>query len=204
MITDPDSDSDSPRPKPQSVAWIEEEISAEKDKSSQLCLQQESLNLRLTQGTETINKLKDIRTRARLLEGQNSELKVEIDQLAKESRVLKLKLNESAKVQQAIAAIDKELVTLSGQRLEAMTLQDSEALLTRTIETAAKIQGAVKLKVEALMTQHLCIVCTEQQREMLLLPCLHFALCTSCGEKVSRCPLCRTLVVERRSALSAI
>lgn len=199
-----DSDSESPRPKLQSLAWIEEEIAAEKEKSVQLELQQEGLQQKLNQGNETISKLRESKSQAKLLEGQNSTLKTEIDQLSKESRILKLQLNKAAEIQSAISEIDRELAMLSGQTLESMSLHDSEELLTRTIESAGKIQVAVKEKVEALLTQHLCIVCTEHQREMLLLPCLHFALCASCGAKVTRCPLCRTYVAERRSAMSVI
>mmetsp|Transcript_1978 Transcript_1978/g.4410 ORF Transcript_1978/g.4410 Transcript_1978/m.4410 type:complete len:206 (-) Transcript_1978:1166-1783(-) len=199
-----DSDCESPKLKDQSLTWIEEEIAAEKGKSAQLVQQQEGLQQKLNQGIESISKLKESKRKAKLLQSHNSTLKTEIDLLSKESRVLKLQLNKAAELQTAIIEIDRELARMSGFSLESMNLHESEELLSQTIEAAGKIQAAVKDKVNSLLTQHLCIVCTENPREMLLFPCLHFALCSSCGVKVSRCPLCRTCVVERRSAMSVL
>ncbi|XP_031387623.1 uncharacterized protein LOC116200835 isoform X2 [Punica granatum] len=43
----------------------------------------------------------------------------------------------------------------------------------------------------------LCRVCFEDQINMVLLPCRHHVLCSSCCEKCKRCPICRVPIEER-------
>jgi hypothetical protein len=44
-----------------------------------------------------------------------------------------------------------------------------------------------------------CVICREQQKAVLLLPCRHLCLCQGCSHKheLPSCPVCRTHVVER-------
>lgn len=37
-----------------------------------------------------------------------------------------------------------------------------------------------------------CCICREVERQVLLLPCQHLALCSACSRRVDRCPLCRS------------
>lgn len=43
----------------------------------------------------------------------------------------------------------------------------------------------------------LCRVCFEEQINIVLLPCRHHILCSSCCEKCKRCPICRVYIEER-------
>ncbi|KAK3041289.1 hypothetical protein RJ639_001391, partial [Escallonia herrerae] len=43
----------------------------------------------------------------------------------------------------------------------------------------------------------LCRVCFEEQINVVLLPCRHHILCSSCCEKCKRCPICRVYIEER-------
>ncbi|KAK3222617.1 hypothetical protein Dsin_009642 [Dipteronia sinensis] len=43
----------------------------------------------------------------------------------------------------------------------------------------------------------LCRVCFEEQINMVLLPCRHHILCSTCGEKCKKCPICRVFIEER-------
>ena len=38
--------------------------------------------------------------------------------------------------------------------------------------------------------KHLCVVCLEKKREVLLKPCKHYCLCRSCLPKLHCCPIC--------------
>lgn len=42
-----------------------------------------------------------------------------------------------------------------------------------------------------LETRTKCCVCREVERQVLLRPCQHLALCSGCARRVDRCPLCR-------------
>ncbi|KAK9277397.1 hypothetical protein L1049_006940 [Liquidambar formosana] len=43
----------------------------------------------------------------------------------------------------------------------------------------------------------LCRVCFEEQISIVLLPCRHHILCSTCSEKCKRCPICRVSIEER-------
>lgn len=42
-----------------------------------------------------------------------------------------------------------------------------------------------------------CVICTELDARIVLLPCKHQVLCKLCADKVQDCPYCRTRVTER-------
>ncbi|KAE9619313.1 hypothetical protein Lal_00047777 [Lupinus albus] len=42
----------------------------------------------------------------------------------------------------------------------------------------------------------LCRVCFEEQINVVLLPCRHHIICSSCSEKCKRCPVCRVVIEE--------
>ncbi|GER43845.1 transmembrane Fragile-X-F-associated protein [Striga asiatica] len=50
-----------------------------------------------------------------------------------------------------------------------------------------------RLKTEKI----LCRVCFDEHINVVLLPCRHYVLCSSCCEKCKRCPICRVYVEER-------
>nr|GMD18383.1 RING finger protein like [Ipomoea batatas] len=43
----------------------------------------------------------------------------------------------------------------------------------------------------------LCKICFEKQINVVLLPCRHHILCSTCCEKCKRCPICRVYIEER-------
>ncbi|KAJ4839857.1 hypothetical protein Tsubulata_030163 [Turnera subulata] len=43
----------------------------------------------------------------------------------------------------------------------------------------------------------LCRICFEEQINVVLLPCRHHVLCSTCGEKCKKCPICRVAIDER-------
>lgn len=42
-----------------------------------------------------------------------------------------------------------------------------------------------------------CVVCMENLKNTLLLPCAHACVCTDCSDSIDQCPLCRTDVEKR-------
>jgi E3 ubiquitin-protein ligase MUL1 len=46
-----------------------------------------------------------------------------------------------------------------------------------------------------------CVVCCENQREIILLPCGHVCLCENCSERIEDyCPVCRTAIETKATA----
>lgn len=42
-----------------------------------------------------------------------------------------------------------------------------------------------------------CIICLENQKNKILVPCGHYILCNKCANKVDKCPLCRTHITNK-------
>lgn len=43
-----------------------------------------------------------------------------------------------------------------------------------------------------------CLVCSDQKRNTLFLPCAHVAVCFECGERVKKCLICKEYVDDRK------
>jgi hypothetical protein len=41
-----------------------------------------------------------------------------------------------------------------------------------------------------------CVICCEQKRSVVFLPCAHLCSCLSCSSKVTKCPICRVKVIK--------
>lgn len=47
--------------------------------------------------------------------------------------------------------------------------------------------------------QRVCVVCQENEKSTLLMPCRHLCLCAPCAARpeVTTCPLCRAQITDR-------
>lgn len=43
-----------------------------------------------------------------------------------------------------------------------------------------------------------CLVCSDQKRDILFVPCGHITVCHTCSQRVKKCLLCREFVDDRR------
>ena len=60
--------------------------------------------------------------------------------------------------------------------------QELERLQNQVVTISARSDASVCV----------CIACMERPRSCVLRPCAHIALCSSCAQRVHRCPVCRT------------
>lgn len=42
-----------------------------------------------------------------------------------------------------------------------------------------------------------CVACMEFAKTTVLMPCRHLCLCSKCGHRVDKCPICRSPITER-------
>ena len=66
---------------------------------------------------------------------------------------------------------------------------DTEFLLRRQL-----IQANEQLSQER--EKSLCIICLDTPREVLLKPCKHYCLCSSCTSRLRECPICKRQIRE--------
>lgn len=58
-------------------------------------------------------------------------------------------------------------------------------------------QGATNTDIYETDFKDLCVICINQQREIVYLPCAHLLTCKSCGPLLDECPIC-TQKVEKK------
>ena len=37
----------------------------------------------------------------------------------------------------------------------------------------------------------ICVVCMQEQRSCVIMPCAHLVTCTACSDRLTSCPICR-------------
>ncbi|CAH2086846.1 unnamed protein product [Euphydryas editha] len=66
---------------------------------------------------------------------------------------------------------------------------------------AGRRQRRATTRDHALTDLQLCVVCTENPKEIILLPCGHVCLCEDCSENIKdKCPICRERIDSRAPA----
>lgn len=85
-----------------------------------------------------------------------------------------------------------------------VTAYEEVSLRERTPERKLKIINKDLEKYKNLVKDSMCCICCEEKSKILMLPCKHLCLCTSCFEKIRKnqrdtnqthdCPLCRRKV----------
>ncbi|XP_027361452.1 uncharacterized protein LOC113869359 [Abrus precatorius] len=70
--------------------------------------------------------------------------------------------------------------------------------LQATLNTQTEVANLRQEKFEKLQNEKiLCRVCFEKQIDVVMLPCRHHILCSTCCHKCIRCPICRVSIEER-------
>merc|ERR1712151_642812 len=103
------------------------------------------------------------RKEASALAAELAETRVEIEQLRRELNRLR--------------GAPEELTTLPTSMLHSLHEKLSAALWNVHAELEARTK---------------CCICREVERQVLLRPCQHLALCNACARRVDKCPLCRS------------
>lgn len=76
-----------------------------------------------------------------------------------------------------------EVEMASTGSVRTLHLDNSAAAGGRNIPTAAR-------RSIDITDEHLCIVCLDEPKNVVLLPCRHMCLCNKCSGAISQCPLC--------------
>lgn len=108
---------------------------------------------------------------------------------------------DNASLKQQLGAVTAERDHLLGRGLgqldegELVALEES---VTRALQLVrqARIEALESAKRSA-QEQQLCKVCSDNAINVVLVPCGHMCLCNVCADKVTSCPLCRTMISQR-------
>ena len=110
---------------------------------------------------------------------ENKQLKVEIEKLKTQNDRLK-KENDKMRSRwiEAVMELGKLSKTLTKIRKKGVKMQ--------------KQQQEDSSYVACSIFEKYCVICLDQRKNIVLLPCRHFVLCESCCSKVEICPCCRS------------
>merc|ERR1712059_87291 len=109
----------------------------------------------------------------------NFDMKVgdEVASLAAELAEARADASQMRRELQQLRGAPEELAALSTAMLHSLQQEISMSLRNVHCELEARTK---------------CCICREVERQVLLRPCQHLALCNACARRVDRCPLCRS------------
>eukprot|EP01133_Synstelium_polycarpum_P013224 gene13224-15535_t len=110
--------------------------------------------------------------------------------------------------EQKVAPMKLENERLHGRQLDGLGIEELTSLEEvhhRGVKQLSAIKQAEFMKQVATLQrekEHLqdlntCAVCTDRPPNIVLLPCRHNVLCSTCSPVLSRCPMCRSTIEER-------
>mmetsp|Transcript_98374 Transcript_98374/g.228120 ORF Transcript_98374/g.228120 Transcript_98374/m.228120 type:complete len:358 (-) Transcript_98374:127-1200(-) len=93
---------------------------------------------------------------------------------------------ELAEARAEALQLRRELLRLRGRpaELAALPIGSLHSLQQELSTSLLNVQSELESRTK-------CCICREVERQVLLLPCQHLALCSACSRRVDRCPLCR-------------
>ncbi|XP_041977519.1 mitochondrial E3 ubiquitin protein ligase 1 [Aricia agestis] len=78
--------------------------------------------------------------------------------------------------------------------------KEAEEALKKQL-AAGRRERRAQIRDKNLGEHQLCVVCTENPKEIILLPCGHVCLCEDCSENIKhKCPICRERIESRAPA----
>lgn len=82
--------------------------------------------------------------------------------------------------------------------------RDEEKLKKSLDEERQKRRAKTRRTNDTLIDEQRCVVCVNNPKEVICLPCGHVCLCEDCSSKIgSYCPVCRTRIASRAAAFIA-
>ena len=92
---------------------------------------------------------------------------------------------------------------MAGENLNQKSLQDIEIIEKKNRMAYAKILAAKEILKKKLKDEEhenrMCVICQEEQKSVLLMPCRHLCCCKVCSrrQELKSCPLCRKEITQK-------
>ena len=131
--------------------------------------------------------------------GQLQHMTQLANSVSKELYQAKFALNE---LMQERDSLKNELAILSGDNesdLSHKTLAELNSLEVQVKRALDRIIKAKEMASSNMEEERVCVICKENSKNVLLMPCRHMCVCGSCGflDVLVQCPLCREQISER-------
>ena len=148
------------------------------------------------QSVNSHSKLRQLNYMTQLAHSRTIELhqaKYALNELITERNVLK---NEIQEMRSTFCDDESNLTNKS--LAELTSLEDQ---VRRSLDRIVKAKAAASNTLE---DERTCLICRENPKVCLFLPCRHLCVCGDCGQRVEldKCPLCRVTITERINVFS--
>jgi len=91
------------------------------------------------------------------------------------------------------------LEQLRNERLRAQQRQREISELKKALEKERETEKKVEIEVIAVDEDHICSICMDAKKDMIILPCFHMCACETCSKQLpAECPVCRGKILEIR------
>ncbi|KAL6044701.1 Mitochondrial ubiquitin ligase activator of NFKB 1 [Balamuthia mandrillaris] len=127
------------------------------------------------------------KTRRRQRKAKLLEAKIDAEKQLHEERARRKKAERQA----LLLDVQKQKL-----RLDKKELQKKMVQLLRERKEARQSAQALSEELARQERKNVCVVCMDQSRSHLFLPCGHLATCHQCSLRLSLCPVCRTAIRE--------
>lgn len=131
---------------------------------------------------------------------QNKQLVEELTSLNLQLQTQDTQINSMEEVIKRLRGDEKMLAGYGIEDCEALE-NELKASLSRVEKRKAVL---IRSQIEAQKEQRLCVICQENEKTVVLLPCRHLCLCDGCSvhSALDMCPLCREAIVHKISVFS--
>jgi len=126
-----------------------------------------------------------------------------MDLMASESKCVKLR-KEKEDLQKQFLALQTETNELSGKSsLEGKSMRELERIENRLRDALRHVVREKERVEERRLAEEeqkrACVVCREEAKCVLLMPCRHLCVCKECSRRneLMRCPLCRVTITQK-------
>ncbi|EFA77300.1 RING zinc finger-containing protein [Heterostelium album PN500] len=137
-----------------------------------------------------LKSLEALRKELAATKNQKSAVEAERDTIHKQVQEEKKKSNKTDPklLQKRLEAMELENSQLSGE--SSLTQLDHEQLTVIGHKLSKSIFN-INEQLLTLSKARVCVICSEQAREICFLPCSHFVTCLNCSTIITKCPICR-------------
>uniref|UniRef100_D3TMJ3 RING-type E3 ubiquitin transferase n=1 Tax=Glossina morsitans morsitans TaxID=37546 RepID=D3TMJ3_GLOMM len=98
-------------------------------------------------------------------------------------------------------AISAVLISVIGRKLYVKKKQERDDRRIREALEKERKKRRARSRPQDLTRDQLCVVCTTNPKEVIILPCGHVCMCEDCSEKIKQtCPVCRGPINTRSAA----
>ena len=100
-------------------------------------------------------------------------------------------------VKYKVKTSDINLVQTRGKYFYSVKKKSNIIILSDDDIGEEQVHDLSKIKIYTDEDHDNCVICMEVKKDIVFIPCGHFYTCNGCSLKITKCPICRTVISDR-------